>query len=111
MAAEQITERPALGAKPVWLRLEEAAAMSKAKGAEYGESYTTFGPFIAGLFPDGLTLATEADWGRFACLFEMVQKIHRYTQNFNRGGHADSLDDISVYAQMLARLDDIERNR
>ena len=104
------TPKPPLGAKPVWLRLEEAAATSKAKDAEYGESYLTFGAFAAGLFPDGLKLETAADWGRFACLFEIVQKVHRYAQSLHKGGHADSLIDISVYAQMLARLDDFERN-
>ena len=104
------TPKPPLGSKPVWLRLEEAAATSKAKDAEYGESYLTFGAFAAGLFPDGLKLETAADWGRFACLFEVIQKVHRYAQSLHKGGHADSLIDISVYAQMLARLDDFERN-
>jgi len=106
---ERPPERPPLGAKPVWLRLEDAAGVSKAKDKEYGESYLSFGPFAAALFPNGLELKTAEDWGRFAILFEVIQKVHRYSLNFQKGGHADSLTDITVYAQMLARLDDLAR--
>jgi hypothetical protein len=36
----------------------------------------------------------------------MASKLARYANNFFTGGHADSLEDISVYAQMLREVDD-----
>jgi hypothetical protein len=38
-----------------------------------------------------------------------VTKETRYACNFDRGGHQDSLEDISVYAQMAAETDDQRR--
>ena len=35
----------------------------------------------------------------------IINKIARYAENFDKGGHDDSLNDISVYAAMLRSID------
>jgi hypothetical protein len=45
------------------------------------------------------------DASRMGLINQIVSKLIRYTSNWNKGGHQDSLDDLSVYSQMLAELD------
>jgi hypothetical protein len=85
--------------------LAELGKIYAERNAVYGDDYKNHGRIMTVLFPDGLTLKTVEDFNRFSCLKEMVTKIARYAPNFQRGGHTDSLDDISVYAQMLQELD------
>jgi hypothetical protein len=75
------------------------------RNAAYGDSYLTFGPVMEAMFPDGLVLRSAEDWNRFALLFLTQMKLHRYAMRFHDGGQRDSLDDISVYAQMLRHVD------
>lgn len=75
------------------------------KDAEYGADWRKFGPRMAAFFPDGVTLRTPQDFGRFAILMHIVGKVGRYTANFAEGGHPDSLKDMAVYATMLEALD------
>jgi hypothetical protein len=81
------------------------AELYRERNAVYGESYNTFGRVFAALFPSGLVIRTVDDANRAALLFHVVDKLVRYANNFERGGHGDSLDDISVYAQMLRDYD------
>lgn len=71
----------------------------------YGDNYKFFGDVMMGLFPRGLTLKTRDDWNRLGVFIQAMSKATRYAQQFEKGGHADSLDDMSVYAQMLQELD------
>lgn len=71
----------------------------------YGDDYKRHGEIMVALFPDGITLKTESDFNRWSCFKEMVTKLGRYAKNFERGGHAESLDDAAVYSQMLKELD------
>ena len=48
---------------------------------------------------------TEDDWNRLCLLFMMASKLSRYCASYTNGGHPDSLDDNSVYAQMLNEID------
>jgi hypothetical protein len=57
------------------------------------------------LFPDPLLLTTEQDWNRLGVFVQVLSKVSRYAENFNRGGHDDSLLDMAVYAAMLRELD------
>jgi hypothetical protein len=81
------------------------AELYRERSAVYGDSYNTFGRVFGALFPNGLVVRTVDDANRAALLFHIVDKLVRYTNNFERGGHGDSLDDISVYAQMLRDYD------
>jgi hypothetical protein len=81
------------------------AELYRERSAVYGESYNVFGRVFAALFPAGLEIRTVDDANRAALLFHVVDKLVRYANNFERGGHGDSLDDASVYCQMLRDYD------
>jgi hypothetical protein len=85
--------------------LTALAELYRQRHAVYGESYESFGRVFMALFPGGLEIATVDEANRAALLFHVVDKLIRYANNFDRGGHGDSLDDISVYAQMLRDYD------
>jgi hypothetical protein len=73
----------------------------------YGDNYKRFGAVFS-LVMQGQNLDTSnpSDMCRLGILVQIVGKVTRYGENFNRGGHDDSLDDIAVYALMLKELDD-----
>lgn len=73
----------------------------------YGDDYLRVGPSFAGVFPHGLELKSPADFTRFALLTHIHGKLLRYAARFHDGGHDDSLDDISVYAQLLKHADEV----
>ena len=56
------------------------------------------------LFPNGVQLKTEEDFGRWGVFSTIIGKMHRYAVNFDKG-HDDSLRDAIVYAAMLRELD------
>lgn len=86
--------------------LEGKAALFQQRHAVYGDNYKRFGPVMTMLL-DGQALSTRSmrDMSRLGLFVQLVSKITRYGENFNRGGHADSLDDIAVYAMMLKEID------
>ena len=83
-----------------------AAETNKAKSAEYGDNYLKFGSVMAAIFPEGVAPASVQDHNRFHLFVQMTVKLTRYAENWGRGGHADSLMDLSVYAAMLRSLDE-----
>ncbi len=94
-------------------RLERLAVLFLQRNAAYGASYLSHGKVMQALFPEGVTLRTEADHVRWGLLTEAVGKLGRYTARWDAGGHGhqpDSLDDLSVYAQMLAFADELKRS-
>lgn len=91
--------------KFVPMALRSAANLYEERNAIYGDNYKRFGATMLSLFPDGLTLNDAANWNRLGILVQMVAKLTRYAPNFNRGGHNDSLDDLTVYSMMLMELD------
>jgi len=90
-------------------RLAALGAIYAARNRVYGDDYRYHGEVMVALFPNGVTLKTVDDFNRYALLKHAVSKIGRYAPNFQKGGHVDSLDDLSVYAQMLQELDAEER--
>lgn len=86
-------------------RLKKLGALHQERGKIYGNDYKHIGKVYAGMFPRGLTLMTPEEFGRFSIHVMMTAKMCRYAQNMVNGGHADSLDDITVYAQMQRELD------
>jgi hypothetical protein len=77
------------------------------RAALYGNDFLRNGAALIGMFPDGLDLRTQSDFTRYALLNQIHTKLMRYASRFHEGGHADSLDDISVYAQMLKHADEV----
>lgn len=96
-------------------RLVASAQLFKERAAVYGENYLKHGLVLQALFPNGFRLQSVNDHNRFGLLTQVVAKLTRYCENFNEGGHEDSLNDLSVYSQMLAYVDtliqDEERTR
>lgn len=86
-------------------QLRKAADIYEERNALYGANYKHFGEAMVGIFPQGVTLNTVDDFNRFGIFVQVISKATRYGQMFNRGGHPDSLDDLSVYSQMLQELD------
>ena len=71
----------------------------------YGDAATKKGEVMAALF-NSMELKTESDFARFGILNFIVSKLIRYSENFENGGHADSLDDLAIYSLMLKEMDD-----
>lgn len=71
----------------------------------YGNNFEQFGSVIAELFPKGIDLKTPQDWNRLGIIVQIVSKLTRYAQNFNKGGHRDSLQDLSNYSMILQYMD------
>lgn len=61
---------------------------------------------MASLFPKGVILKTAGQQARFSIVSFIVSKLVRYCNNFEAGGHEDSLNDIAVYSQILADMDE-----
>jgi hypothetical protein len=86
-------------------RLRKLADLYEERNAVYGDDYKRHGDIMTALFPDGLTLNTAMDFNRYGIFKELVTKLSRYAAQWKQGGHFDSLNDKSVYAQMLQELD------
>lgn len=84
--------------------LREGADVYEERNKLYGDNYKNFGNAFAPLLA-GITLNTPADVNRIGVLIQMLSKISRYVENWARGGHDDSLLDLSVYTTMLRELD------
>lgn len=91
--------------------LREAAEIYQQRAAMYGDNYLMHGYVMQGLFPNGITLQTVDDFNRYGIFVQMVSKLSRYANMFTRGGHYDSLDDNTVYSQMLREIDGLIADR
>jgi len=85
--------------------LHAAAGIYEERNLLYQDNYKRFGPILKELFPDGIVLKSTHDMNRFSLLIQMLAKFTRYGMQFSNGGHADSLDDLAVYAMMLQEVD------
>lgn len=91
--------------------LRDAANIYEERNKLYGDNYKRFGYIMKELFPQGLELKGPDDFNRYGVFVQVVSKITRYAENFDRGGHADSLDDMAVYGMMLQELDSMFRRK
>lgn len=85
--------------------LRESAAIYEERNKTYGNSYKEFGTIMAAFFPYGVVLNNSEEMNRHAVLTLMMAKLQRYCNNFHKGGHKDSLIDLSTYSAMLNELD------
>lgn len=92
-------------------RLRAAADLFEERNAAYGGNYLTMGAVMSAIYPQGLTVKTQEEWTRLMLQVLRVMKETRYAQNFQKGGHEDSLDDLAVYALMAAETDDLAREK
>lgn len=84
--------------------LKDKAALYEQRNAIYGDNYKRWGNMVQAIMLE-VTLKTPDDFNRFGVLVQLFSKMSRYAIQFENGGHADSLDDLSVYAMMLKELD------
>lgn len=93
--------------------MREAADIHASRAPIYGDNYKHAGEVMRGLFPRGLTLNSEEDWNRIHLITHIVSKLSRYCQNMamHGTGHADSLDDLAVYAIMARECDEMFAER
>lgn len=90
-------------------RLIGLAKLYEERSAVYGENYKLFGKIMVEIFQGkGITLTSPEDFNRFAIFVQIVAKVTRYGNQFENGGHKDSLDDNAVYSMMLQELDQME---
>lgn len=87
-------------------RLSYLGNIYAARSKVYGKDYRHLGDSLSAIFPNGLLLETPEEFNRFALFIHLHGKMFRYGQNMKSGGHADSLDDASVYAQLMRECDD-----
>jgi hypothetical protein len=89
-------------------QLRNLAKLYEERGAIYGDNYKHAGRRLLEFFPEGLTLKTADDFQWFHLFVHADGKLSRYAQSRMRQkrGHRDSLDDLSVYSQMLAETDE-----
>lgn len=90
-------------------RLTELGDLYKERNALYGDNYKRFGETLVSLFPQGITLTSAEDFNRFALFVQIIHKMSRYARSVNDGGHEDSVNDATVYLQMLGEYDDVLR--
>ena len=91
--------------KDVPHRLRDAAQLFEERNAAYGSNYHIMGVVMSAMYPGGLFIHGAEHWTRLMLQVHRVTKETRYACNFQRGGHADSLEDLAVYAIMAAETD------
>jgi hypothetical protein len=88
-------------------RLVEMGRLHAERQSVYGDDYRHIGEVLEGMFPRGLTLSGQEQFRRFALFCQVVGKSSRYAQSLARGTHhPDSMNDVTVYSQMIRETDD-----
>ena len=97
--------------KSVPQALTDLGQLYEERNKLYGDNYKNFGFTLAGIFPQGITLNTPEQFNRFALFLNIIHKATRYGRAMPDGGHADSLDDLAVYAQMAREYDALVKDQ
>jgi hypothetical protein len=85
--------------------LRQSADVFEERGRVYGDAYKNFGHVLMAIRPNGFAIRNVEDANRLGVFTQIVSKIVRYANQFEAGGHDDSLLDLSTYAAMLRELD------
>jgi hypothetical protein len=83
-------------------RLEKLAILFREKNNLYGDQYLKFGHLMIE-FLGPIKIETAHDYNRIMTIFNIFTKLDRYCHVYP-GHHSDSLDDLSIYAQMLQEI-------
>lgn len=81
-------------------------ATYKAARREDGKGHWKHGHVMKALFPNGIPLNTPDDFTRLTTFNMMVAKLVRYADNWEEGGHQDSVHDLGVYSFLLEEIDE-----
>jgi hypothetical protein len=81
--------------------LEAALETFKERNKTYGNSADMHGNVMEALFPNGISIVGAEGFQRFSLLNLKITKLVRYCNNFEQGGHLDSIHDDGVYSFML----------
>jgi hypothetical protein len=84
-------------------RLRNLARLRDERKALYGDNYIRAGYAMAFMLGK-VELRTPRDYIRIGLLVQEFSKLSRYSVQWEKG-HGDSLDDLSVYAQILQEVD------
>lgn len=87
--------------------LNDCSETYHAKHKIYGNNFLIIGKAMEAIFPEGLTIKTADDWNRIHLFLLNMVKVTRYANNYNTGGHEDSLRDSIVYQSMLQFVDEM----
>jgi hypothetical protein len=91
--------------------LNRMAILYAERNAVYQDNYLKVGAVMAAMFPEGKVLKTADDFNRWH-LFELaIVKLTRYANQYEDGGHADSIEDMIVYLAMVAGLDHVAETK
>lgn len=86
--------------------MHEGMEIIRQRETTYGNSgYHQHAAIINALFPNGLKLEGEEQFGRWALLGMIIAKVVRYSNNITADGHDDSMLDIGNYAFLLLAYD------
>ena len=91
--------------------LRDGAITFENRNAVYGNNFLNVGQAMTGLFPNGMIIKTEDDWNRLHIFLLAIVKMSRYANNWEVGGHEDSIHDAMVYDAMLAMIDNEIKER
>jgi len=92
--------------------IDSAKKTHEERGKQYGEmGWLNHAAVLKAMFPEGLTLKTEEEFGRFALFNLQLTKIIRYSKSIDRGGHQDSTHDLGVYSFLLEQYDAIMKQK
>ena len=80
--------------------LRQSADVFEERGRVYGDAYKNFGHVLMALRPSGFAIRNVEDANRLGVFTQIVSKIVRYANQFEAGGHDDSLLDLATYAAM-----------
>lgn len=92
-------------------RLKNLSEIFKERDKVYKDNYKNVGNVFSSMFPDGVFLRTKEEFNRFYLFMMVVHKLTRASKTFPLKLHADSLDDLSIYAQLLRHYDDSTNSR
>ena len=85
--------------------LNAITKLYKQRNELYRDNYKIAGIIFQQLFKNGVEINTVEDYNRFAVLMQIINKLIRYSFNWDTG-HPDSLNDMAVYSMILKELDD-----
>lgn len=87
--------------------LQDSATLYGERNEVYKDNVDSVGRVMMALFPKGApALKTKHDYKRWHIFELIIVKLTRYANNYEKGGHQDSISDLRPYAAILEALDE-----